>query len=108
MIKVSVMYPNAPGARFDIDYYKNKHIPMVKARLGDACINITLDKGMLGFSGTPAIYSVMCHIFSESVEVFLEAFEPNLNEFNADLSNFTDLKSVIQVSEVVLGSVPSV
>ena len=33
MIKVSVMYPNKPGARFDHDYYRDKHMPLVKARL---------------------------------------------------------------------------
>ena len=27
MIKVSVMYPNTPGARFDHQYYRDKHIP---------------------------------------------------------------------------------
>src|SRR5467141_1599668 len=25
MIKVSVMYPNTPGGRFDHDYYRDKH-----------------------------------------------------------------------------------
>src|SRR6185312_4185403 len=34
MIKVSVMYPNTPGGRFDHDYYRDKHMPLVKARLG--------------------------------------------------------------------------
>ena len=27
MIKVSVTYPNQPGARFDHDYYRTKHVP---------------------------------------------------------------------------------
>ena len=27
MIKVSVMYPNKPGARFDHAYYLQKHMP---------------------------------------------------------------------------------
>ncbi len=37
MIKVSVMYPNKEGARFDHAYYRDKHMPMVKAKMGDAC-----------------------------------------------------------------------
>ena len=28
MIKVSVMYPNTPGARFDHAYYRDKHMPL--------------------------------------------------------------------------------
>ncbi len=35
MIKISVMYPNPPGAKFDHSYYRDKHMPMVKARMGD-------------------------------------------------------------------------
>ena len=31
MIKVSVMYPNKPGARFDHAYYRDKHMPLLKA-----------------------------------------------------------------------------
>ena len=29
MIKVSVMYPFAPGARFDHDYYRDTHMPLL-------------------------------------------------------------------------------
>ena len=35
MIKLSVMYPNGEGKTFDMDYYCNKHIPMVAGLLGD-------------------------------------------------------------------------
>ena len=34
MIKVSVMYPNAPGARFDHDYYRDKHLPLTLIMAG--------------------------------------------------------------------------
>ena len=47
MIKVSVMYPNTPGARFDHEYYRDKHMPLVKARLGDTCKYYTVEKGSL-------------------------------------------------------------
>ncbi len=34
MIKVSVMYPNTTDIKFDIEYYKNTHLPMITAALG--------------------------------------------------------------------------
>ena len=50
MIKVSVMYPNRPGARFDHAYYKDEHMPLVQARMGAACRFYTVDKGLGGGS----------------------------------------------------------
>ena len=34
LIKVSVMYFNKPGVRFDHDYYRTKHLPLIKSREG--------------------------------------------------------------------------
>ena len=104
MIKVSVMYPHSPGARFDHAYYRDKHMPLLARRLGDACKSYTIDKGLAGGApGTPATYIGMCHVFCDSVEAFQAAFGPHANEILADIANYTDLKPVMQISEVVVG-----
>ena len=104
MIKVSVMYPNTPGCKFDHAYYANTHMPMVKRKLGDACTSYTVDKGLAGGApGAPATYIAMCHIFSGSVEAFQAAFGPHAQGIMADIPNYTDLTPVIQISEVVVG-----
>jgi uncharacterized protein (TIGR02118 family) len=103
MIKVSVMYPNMPGARFDHEYYRDKHMPLLKARLGEACKYYTVDKGLSGGApGTPATYIGMCHIFCDSVEEFQRAFGPHAKEILGDIANYTDLSPVMQISEVVV------
>jgi uncharacterized protein (TIGR02118 family) len=103
MIKVSVMYPSQPGARFDHDYYRNTHMPLVKARMGKACLYYTVDKGLAGGApGTPPTYVGMCHIFAESVESFQGSFGPHLPEIMADIPKYTDLTPVMQISEVVV------
>jgi len=103
MIKVSVMYPNNPGARFDHDYYREKHMPLVKARMGDACRYYTIDKGLAGGApGVPATYVGMCHIFADSVEAFQKAFGPHANEIMGDIKNYTDVAPVMQISEVIV------
>lgn len=104
MIKVSVMYPYAPGARFDHDYYRDRHMPMLKALLGDACKSYTVDKGISGGApGSPPTYIGMCHIFADSVEDFQAAFGPHAKQVMADIPNYTDLKPTMQISEVVVG-----
>ncbi len=104
MIKVSVMYPNTPGARFDQEYYRDKHMPMVKARMGDNCKSYTVDKGLAGGApGAPATYIAMCHLFCDSVEAFQAGFMPHVREIMADVPKYTDLTPVLQISEVVVG-----
>jgi uncharacterized protein (TIGR02118 family) len=103
MIKVSVMYPNTPGARFDHAYYAGKHMPLLKARMGDACKYYTVDKGLAGGApGTAPTYIGMCHIFCESVESFQAAFGPHAEEILGDIPNYTDLAPVMQISDVVV------
>ncbi|MEO6445900.1 MAG: EthD family reductase [Gemmatimonadaceae bacterium] len=103
MIKVSVMYPNTPGARFDHDYYRDKHMPLLKERMGDECLYYTVDKGLGGGApGDPATYIGMCHIFCNSPEAFQAAFGPHAKEIMGDIPNYTDLSPIIQMSEVVV------
>jgi len=103
MIKVTVMYANNPGARFDHQYYRDKHMPLVKARMGKSCKHYTVDKGLAGGApDAPAPYIAMCHIFCDSVEAFQSGFVPHAQEIMGDIANYTDLSPVIQISEVVV------
>jgi len=105
MIKVSVMYPNTPGARFNHEYYRDTHMPLLKARMGDACKFYTVDKGLGGGApDTPATYVGMCHIFCDSVEAFQAGFGPHAAEIMGDIPNYTDLQPIVQISEVVVGN----
>jgi len=104
MFKVSVMYPNTPGARFDHAYYRDKHMPMVKAKLGDACLSYTVDKGLAGGApGAPATYVGMCHLFFATIEAFQAGMAQHGATIMADIPNYTDIAPVIQISEVVVG-----
>ena len=103
MIKVSVMYPNIAGARFDHGYYRDTHMPLLKKRMGDACLRYTIDKGIAGGApGSAATYVGMCHVFCDSVDSFQQAFGPHADEILSDIANYTDLQPLIQISEVVV------
>ncbi|KZC16590.1 ethyl tert-butyl ether degradation protein EthD [Rhodanobacter sp. FW510-R12] len=103
MIKASVMYPYAPGARFDHAYYRETHMPLVKRRMGESCRYYSIDKGLAGGSpDTAPTYLGMSHIFCDSVEAFQDGFGPHAAELLEDLRNFTDVAPVIQISEVLV------
>ena len=103
MIKVSVMYPNKPGVRFDHDYYRTKHLPLIKSRMGAALKYYTIDKGLADREGRPlGPYVAMCHLLCDSVEEYQSSFGPHAQEIREDIPNFTDGTSIHQISEVVV------
>lgn len=105
MIKVSILYPNSEGSRFDVDYYCNSHMPLVRDRLGDALKGLAVDRGMAG--GTPGsapAYVACGHLFFESVEAFQSAFGPHAREILGDVPNYTDIRPVTLVSEILINA----
>jgi len=103
MIKVSVMYPNSPAVRFDHAYYRAKHLPLIKARMGAALQYYTIDKGLSGASpDAPAAYVGMCHLLCDSFAAYQAAFAPHAQEIVADIRNFTNVSPVTQISDVVV------
>ena len=103
MIKVNVMYPYKEGARFDHAYYRDRHMPMVKARLGSACAYYTVEKGLGGRApGSPPAFVAMCAFFCDSIEGYQAAMQQHGAEVRGDLANYTDIVPVFQFSEVVV------
>jgi uncharacterized protein (TIGR02118 family) len=71
MIKVSVMYPNKPGVRFDHAYYRTKHLPLIKSRMGAALKYYTIDKALMDGEGKPlGAYVAMCHLLCDSFDAY--------------------------------------
>ena len=103
MIKANVMYPYTEGARFDHGYYRDRHVPMVKARLGSACTYYTVEKGLAGRAAdAPPPFVAMCAFICDSSERFRAAIEEHAAEIRGDIANYTDITPVLQFSEVVV------
>jgi uncharacterized protein (TIGR02118 family) len=101
MIKVSVLYPNNEGAKFDMDYYCNKHIPMVRQKLGAACKDAAVEQGLAGATpGSRPAFIAMGHLYFDSVPAFQTAFGPHAEAIMADIPNYTDIQPTIQISDV--------
>jgi uncharacterized protein (TIGR02118 family) len=104
MIKVSVLYPAAAGSAFNMDYYLNRHIPMVREKLGTACKSAAVEQGLGGATpgSPPAFISAMGHLYFDSEESFQAAFGPHAGAIMGDIPNYTNVQPTIEVSEVKL------
>jgi uncharacterized protein (TIGR02118 family) len=105
MTKIGILYPNNEGSRFDIPYYIGTHMPM-SIRLLSAhpgFKGVSVEHGLGGAEpDTDALYVVMCHFLFESLEDFMAAFGPHAAMLQGDMPNYTDIKPVIQFSEVLI------
>ena len=103
MIKVTVLYPNGSGAKFDMNYYVTRHMPLVRDRCAPECRSIAAESGVGGGApGSPAPYIAVGHLTFDSVAAFQKAFTPHLAEIMGDIPNYTNTSPVIQISEITL------
>jgi uncharacterized protein (TIGR02118 family) len=69
MSKVSVLYPNSAGCKFDMRYYLDNHMPMVQQKLGAACKRMAVEEGIGGGApGAPATYVAMGHLYFDTTD----------------------------------------
>jgi len=104
VINVQIFYPPTPSGRFDMAYYCEKHMPMVKARIGDACTGFSVDAGLAGGApGAPAPYVAVGTLHLTSVEALQAALAKHGAEIMGDVPNYTDAQPILQISEVKVG-----
>lgn len=102
MIKVTVFYPNEEGKTFDMDYYLNKHMPLVKSLLGDSVKVIQVDKGLAGGApDAPILYVAIGYLYFDTMSAYQNSIAPHLEALRNDRVNYTEIVPVVQVSEVL-------
>ena len=105
MTKISILYPNNKGSWFDMRYYVDTHMPLSIELLSThpGFKGVSVERGLGGAEpGTDPAYVAMCHFLFDSIEDFMAAFMPLAERLQGDMPNYTDIKPVIQVSEVLI------
>ncbi len=104
MIAVTVLYRNTDALKFNMDYYLNSHMPMVRKLLGAALKGVQVQHGLSGAApGSKAEFLVMTQLKFDSVESFQGAFMPNADAVMGDLPNFCGEAPLVQISDIRLG-----
>lgn len=96
-MSLNVIYPSHDGARFDTNYYRTRHIPMVMQVMRAA--SVMLVEGVPNGS-TPPPCVMICHFEFASTDALKAALaNPDMAKVRADVANFTDIKPMVMVGK---------
>jgi|SRR5690606_30629899 len=102
LIKVSIMYPFEEGKTFDMEYYKTNHMPMVAGFLGANLVKYTIEKGIAsGIPNSPLPFVAIGAFYVKDLGEYQAAIRPKIDSIRADFPNYTTIRPVILISEVV-------
>lgn len=102
MFRVSVMYPNQEGVRFDVEYYRTKHMGLVKSLLKPfGLIKAEVDRGLSGGGNLAAPYVCIGHLYFDSADGYDRGVAEKGKEIRGDIPNFTNATPVRQISEIL-------
>src|SRR5262245_21547525 len=89
--------------KFNMTYYVDYHMPMVRRLLGLALKGILVEQGICGeTAASPAPYVATGHLLFESLEAHQTSFAPHAKEIIEDIPNYTNSEPLIQIGEVRL------
>lgn len=93
MIRVSVIYPRSENAKFDLDYYLEKHVPLVKEAYNPyGLLEAQVDQGVSLSSKHPSDNILVCYLLFKDLDSVKQAFKNAGATVMKDVANFTDIE----------------
>jgi len=100
MTILTVMYPKTEQSHFDMSYYLEKHVPLVKERLEAFGLeDVRLMRGTATLDGAAPKYEVVAQFAFPSVQHVQDALGRHGQEIIADIPMFTNIQPTIQINE---------
>lgn len=101
MVIVSVLYPNTAGSRFDYDYYRETHLPLVRELLepsGMRSMNYVIPTG----DANTVPFRLIAELRFETMEATNAALLAHGAKTQADIVNFTDITPHIVIGDEIV------
>ena len=99
MISVFVLYPSVASSRFDLDYYVERHLPLVRDRLTPMSMRSLTFTVMPSTGDEPPPYRLIAELRFDDMVTTERALATHGPETQADIPNFTDLAPIIIIGE---------
>jgi uncharacterized protein (TIGR02118 family) len=104
MIRVVILYPKTSDSHFNVDYYLNHHIPLVRDIFRDlSLVKIEVDEGLANaFPEQPVPFASISYFTFDRQEDFMAGMGARGGEIIGDLRNFTNVQPQIQIDRVMI------
>lgn len=101
LFKVAILYPNGADKTFDMDYYEQKHMPMVAGFLGKNLKFYEIDKGIAGRTPDDKVpFVAIGYFYVQNIAAYNEAIAQNRAVIVNDFKNYTNIQPIVQISEI--------
>lgn len=98
---LAVYYPWQADAKFDYDYYRNKHLKMLAELYGKSVGKMQVRKGLHKGDGSSPMFVTALTVEILSMEAYEAASKEHVAKLIADVPNFTNIKPVAEIEELV-------
>ncbi len=100
MVVVSVLYPNLQGSRFDLVYYRERHLPLVRELIepsGMRSLSYFIPTG----ETDQVPFRLIAELRFDTMEMTNAALLAHGSTTQADIVNFTDITPLIVIGEEI-------
>ncbi len=101
MFKVAILYPNAEGKTFDMNYYEKTHMPLMAVLLGKNLKFYEIDKGIAGRTPSDAVpFVAIGYFYCYDVAEYNKVIVQNIDTILNDIKKYTNIQPTVQISEI--------
>ncbi len=97
MIKVTILYPRSGGTFFDLNYYIDSHMKLVRETLKP--FGLQTAEVDAGFDEKTSPFFAIGHLLFNTLGEYETGFSAKGHELLSDIPNYTDVEPVVQVSK---------
>jgi len=100
--KMSICYENSPSLSFDMEYFLEKHIPLVKSQFSlHGLHKLEVNVLQLGFQGEEPRYHAITEMYFEDLNAIKSCMKAAGGEVGRDVKNYTNAKPFSFISKVI-------
>jgi uncharacterized protein (TIGR02118 family) len=88
---LTILYPREDGATFDIDYYRDNHLTLIKRLYGDSIRRFELIQPVQADGAPPSAWFAVINIYIADQETFAAAGAEHGGTLRDDVPNFSSV-----------------